>query len=282
MKDNIPSGIYSASQLKMYQLCPLRYRFRYIDQLKPSIQHIESFVGCRVHESIEYLYECIKEDNLLSIGQLVTYYRKEWELQWSRSLRFTHPEHGREWYRRFGEKCLRHYYATNYPFEDKSLQWFQEEWSFLISLDRNANYQLRGQLDRLEQKDEAHFIIHDYKTAKYVPSLEKLNQDIQPALYQLAVWKTFPEAKTVEVQWHYLAARRTLSPSLSKKELDQFNTVLFERIDQIEKSRKEQVFEAKPSPVCRWCDYQNFCPAFEQEKQNASSGSLVHLFTKKY
>jgi len=48
---------YSNSKLTAYEDCPQRYKFKYIDRIKPPEEKegIEAFLGLRVHKALEYL-----------------------------------------------------------------------------------------------------------------------------------------------------------------------------------------------------------------------------------
>lgn len=271
-KLNNTSLIYSVSQLKLYDLCPLRYYFYYVERDKSQLQHIESFVGNLVHDALQHLYQSLEEGYLMPIGDLVMYYRKRWELDWHRHVRISDPLHGREWYRRYGEKCLRRYYTHHYPFQEPGVEVIGVEWNFQITLDHKKSYQMRGQLDRLSRREDGCYIVHDYKTGQYVPALHKLLGDLQPGVYQLAVRKTFPDAKQVLVQWHYVSCRRDLKPTLSSEELDHLQDKLIERIEHLEET---QTFPPTPSPACRWCEYQHRCPAFEPPERESAFSPLA-------
>jgi len=48
--------IYSHSRLAAFEQCPLRFKFQYIDKLKPDIkQSIEGFLGNKVHDTLEWI-----------------------------------------------------------------------------------------------------------------------------------------------------------------------------------------------------------------------------------
>lgn len=252
------------SQLKLYDLCPKRYQFQYLDRIKTEIQYIESYVGCRVHDTLEHLYQRLEAGELPPISEILTFYRRQWETLWNNHVEMSHSNNSREWHRRFGEKCLRRYYTCFYPFHAPDIELIGLEWKFQMTLrGPQGEYQMRGQLDRLSRHSDGTYIVHDYKTAKYVPSLQKLQQDIQPGVYQLAVKHTFPDADKIEVIWFYLASQRELSPTLPEDRLAALESSLLQRIEKIEASEE---FLPQLSPACRWCDYKQLCPAYLEQR----------------
>ena len=47
---------FSYSSLESFKKCPAQFKFRYIKKIIKSHEGIESFVGKRVHEALEFLY----------------------------------------------------------------------------------------------------------------------------------------------------------------------------------------------------------------------------------
>ncbi len=53
--------IYSHSRLSVYETCPRQYRFQYVERLEvPEVESVEMFLGSRVHEALEMLYENVR------------------------------------------------------------------------------------------------------------------------------------------------------------------------------------------------------------------------------
>lgn len=246
------------SQLKLYEQCPLRYRFYYIERLRPTYQLVESFVGARVHESMEYLYVHLKNQDLRPVADVIQFYSRRWEQMWSSTVQIVNQRRNREWYRRYGEKCLRRYYVQHYPFLEPGIHMIEVEWPFQIVLGPEGRYRMRGHVDRLTRRDDNSYVVHDYKTSQYVPRKGMLARDLQPGVYQLAVRETFPEARKVSVSWHYLASQQEIRPTLSANQLDRLRTKLVRRIDKIE---QDQEFSPRPTKYCRNCEYKQICPA---------------------
>jgi len=48
---------FSHSSLSTFEQCPARFKFIYLDRIRKPFEGIESFVGRRVHETLEFLYQ---------------------------------------------------------------------------------------------------------------------------------------------------------------------------------------------------------------------------------
>jgi hypothetical protein len=59
---------------------PLKYKLRYIDGIKRyDIEGVEAFLGSRVHETLEKLYDDMKLSKLNTLEEITAYYEKTME-----------------------------------------------------------------------------------------------------------------------------------------------------------------------------------------------------------
>ena len=58
--------IYSHSSISTFKQCPLKFKMKYIDRVKPDFkQTIEAFMGGIVHEVLEEMYAKVKETDFI-------------------------------------------------------------------------------------------------------------------------------------------------------------------------------------------------------------------------
>ena len=95
-------------------------------------------------------------------------------------------------------------------------------------------------------------------TGKRVPSQPQIDQDRQLALYQIGLEQTYKDVVEVDLIWHYVARKRTLSSRRTPESLVDLRRETMELIDRIE---VEQDWKPTPGPLCRWCEYNDICPA---------------------
>ena len=67
-------ALYSHSRLASFENCPKQFEFRYIQKIPSETESIEAFVGKRVHEVLERLYEFVDR------GQIVYSHSETWHL----------------------------------------------------------------------------------------------------------------------------------------------------------------------------------------------------------
>ncbi|MBI5253830.1 MAG: PD-(D/E)XK nuclease family protein [Euryarchaeota archaeon] len=249
--------IYSHSRLATYETCPLQYRYAYVEkvELEPEIETIEIFMGSRVHEALEKLYRDLKLSKVNVLEDLLAHYEENWEKNWSEDVKIVRKEYSEQNYRDTGRKCITDYYDRYKPFSDSRTLGLEQ-----IILIEIEGYRLRGFIDRLAQKSDGYYEIHDYKTSQYLPMQRYFDEDRQLALYQMGVENLWGDAKSVDLIWHYLVHDKEIRSRRSAEAIEKLKAEVAALIERIEMAEEEGKFPAKESELCSWCEYQVLCP----------------------
>jgi putative RecB family exonuclease len=253
--------IYSYSKISAFEQCPLKYKFRYIDNIVIIEKNIESFLGKMVHSALEWLYLEVKKGFIPSLDELIFYYAKNWKSQFDLEPLIINGNFSVDDFYNRGIKFLADYYIQHHPFDDNTIE---VEKGIEILLDKGKNYKIKGFIDRLVYNlKTGEYEVHDYKTSNSAPSQEKIDTDKQLALYSIAIKELFGEDKNVLLVWHYLAYNRKIHSRRSDENLKEFRKEIIDLITKIESTKD---FPAKKSALCNWCEYKKICPAFTNEK----------------
>ena len=110
-------------------------------------------------------------------------------------------------YYKYGRDCLckyfRKYGKTGLDWQSHILQQnivnTEIELNFTIE-----NYHLRGVIDRLDHPETGKWMVHDYNTGKNTKSKKQAENDIQLALYQMAVQQNYENTDEIFLIWHFL------------------------------------------------------------------------------
>jgi putative RecB family exonuclease len=251
--------VYSHTQLSVFEECPQRYKFQYIDKVrKPGEQGAEAFVGSRVHEALQKLYEDLRYEKLNSMDELVAYYRDQWRRNWTSSIRIVREGLSEENYLEYGVRCIQNYYRRHQPFDGS--QTLKTEFHLAFPLDLERRYKVQGYIDRVARRSDGVYEIHDYKTGGSLPSQACADSDRQLALYHIGLKSCWNDVERVDLIWHYVGLDSTLVSHRSLEDLDELSKRTIGLIDQIENC---QDFQPVKSGLCDWCEYRMECPIWK-------------------
>lgn len=252
---------FSPSSLNTFEKCPKQYHFRYVLKLPVSGESIEAFVGKRVHEVLEKLYRFVGDHGKPpTFDQVQRRYRQNFESQFDAAqVRIVRSENGRDYYFENGARCLTNYYRRHYPFDGDETLGLERKLHFkLQGADEARGYALRGVIDRLVRARDGVLEIQDFKTGRYIPRQQELDRDRQLGLYELGIRRHWGEDEPIRLVWHYLLSNQVRTSQRTPEQRTALGRETTELIDRI---RSEQVWAARPSKLCDWCEYREFCPA---------------------
>jgi putative RecB family exonuclease len=248
--------LYSHSRLSCFESCPKQFHYRYVLRIPAESESIEAYLGKRVHEVLERLHRFVGRGLVPSLDKVVTRFRQLWQDGFDRArIRIVREGLDEADYVALGERCLRQFYRQHYPFDADETLGLEER--VTAEIDAARGYRIQGFIDRLSRARDGALEIHDYKTSRRIPSQRQLDADRQLALYQLAVSTSHPSAP-IRLVWHYLTFGATRVSTRTPEQLAEIRSATAELIGRIE---VEERFEARPGPLCAWCEYRTLCPA---------------------
>lgn len=248
---------YSYSKITTFEQCPLKFKFRYIDNVVIIEKSIESFLGKMVHSSLEWLYTQVNRGIIPTLDELIFHYARNWKNQFYAESLIINGDFSVDDFYNKGIKFLADYYIENRPFDDNTIA---VEKGIEINLDEQKGYKIKGFIDRLVYNlKTGEYEVHDYKTSNSLPNQEKIDKDKQLALYSIAIKSLFGEDKEVLLVWHYLAHNKKMLSRRSNENLQEFKKEVIGAIDSIESAKE---FPANKSALCNWCEYRKICTAF--------------------
>ena len=246
--------LYSHSRLNTFEQCPQKYKLHYIDKVETDVEEsIEAFLGVRVHETLEKLYRDLQYQKKNSLEDLLAFLNDEWEKNWNNSIVIV-KDYSPENYRKMAENFISDYYHKYVPFNQSKTIALEDR--VIINLDERGDYKLQGYIDRLTEKKEGYYEIHDYKTNSRLPMPEYIEQDRQLALYSIGVKDKYPDVKDIRLVWHFLAFNKEIDSTRTEQELSELKQNTIGLIDKIE---SEEKFPSNPSRLCDWCEFKPIC-----------------------
>lgn len=253
--------VFSHSRILSYETCPLRYKYAYVDEIIPEEETAETYLGTRVHEALEKLYRNLEYGKLMSKKELLSFFNREWEKNWTGSIIIVREELIQEDYRKMGEKYLKDYYKRYKPFKEGKV--VDLEITDFLLLDEEGEYNFFIRIDRLMDAGDGLYEIHDYKTNTELSAQKSLDEDRQLAMYSIWVRQEFEDCRDVRLVWHFLAFDKEMDSFRTEEQLEYLKQDVLAKIKVIDGAKK---FPATASKLCVWCLYKGICPVGSQIK----------------
>jgi len=251
--------VFSHSRILSYETCPLRYKYGYVDEIIPEEETAETYLGTRVHEALEKLYRNLEYEKLMSKKELLSFFNREWEKNWTDSIIIVKEEFTQEDYLKMGEKYLKDYYKRYKPFKRGKV--VDLEITDFLPLDKEGEYNFFIRIERLMDVGEGLYEIHDYKTNTELLAQKSLDEDRQLAMYSIWVRQEFEGCRDVRLVWHFLAFDKEMDSYRTEEQLEYLRQDVLAKIKVIAAAKK---FPANVSRLCVWCLYKGICPVGNQ------------------
>lgn len=245
-----PTMRFSASKIKEYMDCPLKFKYNSILRIPtPHKAHLQA--GTWIHA----IYEEMARQKMQGKTPLVSDAIQMLSEIWDSSVFSSCIQEKQE--RSNMEKMLGF--------------WFQFEQNNLnetISIEERFDLSINGSLftgfiDRLDRTPTGDHIVIDYKTNKTPYTRNDLKEDVQIALYCLAVREKY--GKLPVKAGHMYVHPNVAKLNLIDIEVTKVNVVL-EKIKEAVARILNEDFELKVRPNCYSCDYKGICERYKNER----------------
>ena len=247
---------YSFSRITCFEQCPRQFRYRYRDEVKEAFNSIEAFMGSRVHDTLEWLFNQKSSGLAPTVEEAVGRYCKVWDEALAaapRPVRVIKRNTQAEEYRRRGADMVSEFFRSRFVTDTFTT----EATELHVTVELDGRYFFQGFIDRLARDDKGLLHIIDYKTGKRVPSrFEGKNAD-QLRSYAVALFAQ-TDSRELALDLYFLRQDKLISSSIGRDEARGMEESLCGRIKALEEST---VFPPNPSVLCDWCGYNDICEA---------------------
>ena len=246
----------SASSIDMYNMCSMKYRFKYIDQL-PGLLSSKPYLklGILIHRILE-------EFHSQGFAKIDDMYMLLDELWVSDGYKFNQQE---EQYKEDAKLMLNNYmeYLEAHP---ANIVEVEKKLSFTMD-----NCIINGRYDRIDLDSKGNIFIYDYKTSKTSQSSSQLKRNIQLGVYALGIYYDGIQIKNKILKNIYpeklsilsLRNNDNIESSITFTEDDIAGFV--DKINDTVIGISNGEFKATKNFYCDSCDYKElFCPLFNK------------------
>lgn len=252
----------------MYLSCPLKYKYHYVDGLGTLYRQERPYFsfGESVHHALAKFFR-IKNPSERTSDVLQNFLKQSWV-----SKGYASKEEEADWKSQAVSVLTKFHQLADIKAQPVYIEEF-----FRIPLGADI---LSGRIDRVDRTENGYEVI-DYKTGKFLPKQEDIDDDFQLAIYQLACAKKYKIVPT-KLSVYFLNFDKKLSIEkpfenvpLTEKKVLQYVTAI----------KEDKEFNASPNPFCNWCDYNVICPAMgigldvvkSSEKDEGFRKTIKHL-----
>jgi putative RecB family exonuclease len=260
------SKTFSPSKLSTYQNCPKKYQYRYVDKISRRRKTPETVVGVAVHAAFEELHGLVNGGRLPTLEEVQAVFDADLAKEWDETVKLRDERFTKEDWRKVGLDCVKTYYDAGKPFDSDKTVAVEKKVGFPI-VTEEGEYRIEGYVDRLVLAKDGAFEIHDYKTAKTLPTQEDMDADWQLALYELAVRHDWPDTKDVRLRWHYVRHGKVIT---SVRDAAARERLRAEAAALISSIKRDHEFKPNVTPLCDWCEYKDLCPEFAHGEKVAA------------
>lgn len=254
----------SSSQITLYLMCGLKYRYQYIDKLPKPFRPSALAFGSAVHSALSWLHDQRIKGTGVSPAMLYKVFDADWYCQRTDAeIRFKDGEQemnlavlGKEFlamYLREPEKKLR---GSEIPFTVPLVDQATGE-----ALEVN----LEGYFDLVEADDT----IVEFKTSAQTLSLSDIDSRLQLTAYSYAyelLHRKLPRGIKVV---NFVKAKKPRLEVVETKRTRDDHHGFFEVAREVLKGIKSEVFTPRPSFICKECEYANVCPLWHHKVPNS-------------
>lgn len=233
----------SFTQISLYQTCPLSYKLRYIDGLKPKDKWYFSF-GTTLHSCVEFFFR-VNAPVPPTLDDFLAYYTQNWLSQGYESAE---EEEG---YKESGKKILTEFWKIHSA--DFQLPVALEK-RFFVDIE---GIKLMGFIDRVDKLESGGLSIIDYKSNKELFTNDYLEDDLQLTIYQLAAEQTWPLPVEKLTLYHLRSNTPCSCSPRGLARLDKARQLILEVADNI----LSEKFPAVENQFCP-CDFPEHCPYY--------------------
>ncbi|UCH09697.1 MAG: PD-(D/E)XK nuclease family protein [Fidelibacterota bacterium] len=255
----MPSDRFSFSRLQILDQCPIKYRFIYLDGRPVQGESIESYLGSRLHEALEWLYRERRTGRNILFDDLLNQFRALWRDGWHGFIYIVDRGWTTDDYYQQGQRCLAGYYRRFAPFDEPV---DSTEQTLTFDLADHDDCLMTAVLDRLDNHGAGWWSIHDYKSGKNMLTVARAQRDLQMKIYALALVRTKDDLQRVDVAWHFLRHGKDIVLENVQWNPKRTATMLRKRIDKAREGEAQpETLQPRESLLCNWCYYWDICPA---------------------
>jgi putative RecB family exonuclease len=250
----------SVSQINLYLMCSLKYRFQYIDKLPKPFKSANLAFGSAIHSAISWLHNKKKDGNAVTLARLYRIFEADWYSQTVETeIRFKNGDDAARLIMQ-GREILSLYFQS--PVENVE----DTDVAFTVPLVNPENghalsVPLEGFMDLVEKDDG----IVEFKTSAQTISQKDADDHIQLTAYGYAYERLYQRPPK---SYKLIDFVKTKSPKMivlpTTRRREDYTRV-YGIASQVLKGIKGGIFFPKAGFLCSDCEYEGPCRGWRED-----------------
>lgn len=245
----------SISQINMYMLCSLKYRFAYIDEIEPKFKSSALAFGSSFHAALEWLHRRrLDQTSNIPAEGVIRIFKADWYAWKFQNVRFKEgQDHGT--LAEIGERMILKY-IENLPAQtprdveiEFRIPFVNPETNEVLGMD------LKGVIDLLESDDT----IVEHKTSARVMDEGTVNASLQLTAYSYAFRYLFGRIESGIRLDNITKAKQTRIVSFKVQRTESEYVRLFHIANSVLQGICAGIFFPTPNWMCADCEYLQEC-----------------------
>lgn len=257
-----PPKSLSPSRIAAFTDCALAFRFSSIDRL-PEPPSVPATRGTLVHGALERLFELSPTQRTLDTAMLAVDQAFEAMSDHPDFTGLNLDAKGEAEFVAVAKQHVSHYFDMEDP---TTINPIGLELKLETELKGTV---LRGIIDRLERDDDGLLVVTDYKTGR-VPSVNHEQGRLEGVHYYALLCERTLGERPDRIQLLYLADSVRITAVPTTQSINGHERKANAIWSAIELACEREEFRPKPSKLCDWCSFKQWCPAFGGDPSQAS------------
>jgi putative RecB family exonuclease len=252
----------SYSKIHLYLECPLKFRFRYIDQIRSEGVSSALVFGTAIHKTLATFYTDIKEDQSFSLARFLGVFEEMWEEGCDGVEVVFRKEENFDALLAQGKQMLCVFARERLP----AMRVIAVEVPFEFRLENPETLEefpipIKGVIDLIEEDEQGTLWVVDHKTSAKAFSDHQLDADLQLMIYAAAV-EQLDMVEGREKRYRFDVLTKTKKPKFLqycqyKDELDRRK--LYHLVEEVWKAIEVGAFYPRYSTHYARCAWEEEC-----------------------
>ena len=258
----VPTSL-SPSRVDSFTSCPLAFRFASIDKL-PEPPNIHATKGSLVHRALELLFveppaQRTLETALDALDRAITEFQTDPEF-----TLLALDDAAQAAFCDEAEALVRRYFTMEDP---RTIREIGIELRLEVAV---GNLRLRGIIDRLELDEDGELVVTDYKTGK-PPRVQHEQGKLAGVHFYAFLCQQLFGKRPSRVQLMYLSTGETIIARPSEQSVAFLPKRTLAVFSAVERACTSGDFRPRQGPLCNYCGFQQWCPAFGGDPERAAA-----------